>query len=369
MRNGGKLVARTLSGIAMLMIGMAAARAPGAAAQPAVDVVSATTSSAQVLILPTTVTPPHMPEGLPENVQWCEADWVQAGHGHNMHVHVFLPDGHDRMPVVIYSHGLGGSVSSGMRWTHAWMDAGIAVVHIVHNGSDASVAQGLSPVARRATLKAAATAEQLIERTQDVSEVITRINQRGSVKACDLGRIDTRHIGIAGHSFGAATAQALAGQLFPSPHGLTSLADPRIVAAIAISPAAPRGGHGLPDNPAAAARVAFGQIHVPLLSVTGTRDMSQFDPRMAPADREHLFAALPPGEAYLLVLGGASHADLSGCVSEAAVCQDMDGINATFEKVTTLFWKAMLLGDPAAAGVLKTPPPGLVRPVDTYAVR
>lgn len=364
MWNGRKSVARMLAVVAMLMIGVAAARAPGAAAQSTNDA-----ASDQVLILPSTVTPPYMPEGLPENVQWCEADWVQAGHGHNMHVHVFLPDGYDRMPAVIYSHGLGGSVSSGMRWTHAWMDAGIAVVHIVHNGSDASAAQGLPPAARSATLKAAANAEQLIERTQDVSEVITRINQRGMVKACDLGRIDTRRIGVAGHSFGAATVQALAGQMFPSPRGLTSLADPRIVAAIAISPAVPRGGHGLPDNPAEAARVAFGQIHVPLLSVTGTRDLSQFDPRMEAADREHLFEALPPGNGYLLVLGGATHADLSGCVSEAAVCQDMDGINATFEKVTTLFWKAKLLGDPGAAAMLTAPPPGLVRPADIYAAR
>jgi predicted dienelactone hydrolase len=353
----------------MLTIGVAATLAPGAAAQLAYEVPSTIAQSGQVLLFQASVTPPHMPEGLPEKVQWCEADWVQVGHGHSMHVHVFLPDGHDRMPAVIYSHGLGGSVSSGMRWTRAWMDAGIAVVHIVHNGSDAAIAQGLSPAARSATLKAAANAEQLIERTQDVSEVITRINQRGWVKACDLGRIDTRRIGMAGHSFGAATTQALAGQLFPSSRGLISLADPRIVAGIAISPAVPRGGHGLPDNPEAAARVAFGKIQVPLLSVTGTRDLSQFNPRLAATDREHLFAALPPGKAYLLVLGGATHADLSGCVSEAAVCQDMDGINATFEKVTTLFWKAMLLGDPGAAAMLMAPPPGLVRPVDIYAVR
>ena len=39
-------------------------------------------------------------------------------------------------PVIIYSHGLGGSRAGGEVWGRAWADAGFVVVHVQHAGSD-----------------------------------------------------------------------------------------------------------------------------------------------------------------------------------------------------------------------------------------
>ena len=81
------------------------------------------------------------------------------------------------------------------------------------------------------------------------------------------GRLDLGRIGVAGHSFGAHTALAVAGMLLVGPDGRElSLADSRVKAAIIMSPPAPR-------RPGLAGAI-YAPIHIPCLHLTGTRDES-----------------------------------------------------------------------------------------------
>jgi hypothetical protein len=221
----------------------------------------------------------------------------------------------------------------------------------------------VSPPDRIAALKAAATAPQLIARVGDVRFAVDRITAGGNSGGCDLGRLDPGRIGLAGHSFGAATVQAVAGQRYAAAGG-RSIGDPRIIGFIALSPSAPKDG-GDPG-------FAFAQVTRPFLSVTGSRDASPLDPGLTPASRQAVFAGLPPGNAYLLVAGDADHAILSGSDEGRAMHStgtDDAGVDRVVEQVTTLFWRATLLGDAAAARRLKALPPAMLPVGFTYTAK
>ncbi|PZN93266.1 MAG: dienelactone hydrolase [Alphaproteobacteria bacterium] len=248
-----------------------------------------------------------------------------------------MPAGGGKVPLVLFSHGLGGDTSGGTLWATAWAARGLAVIQMQHAGSDVAVYRDApTPADVPARVRAAATAEQLLARVGDARFVLNEATRRPREGACNLARIDPDRIGFAGHSMGAWTAQALAGQRWG---GGVTLADRRIRAAIALSPSAPFVGD---------AGDAFGKIGMPFLSITGSEDGA---PALAPAEvrvaaeaqRTAPYRAMPPGEKYLLVFAGADHMVFSGNARRAARPVDPH-VKAVTAAATTAFWGATLLG-------------------------
>lgn len=269
----------------------------------------------------------------------CEAQWRDDSRQRTVPVRIRMPAGSDRVPLILFSHGLGGGLDAGTRWAQAWVAAGFAVIHLQHPGSD------LAGV-RQAGLRGAMTAEQLVARGQDVRFVLDRAIAGGREGACDLGRIDRTRIGMAGHSFGAQTTLAVAGMRAPG--GAAPLADPRIRAAIALSPQ---------PSMALGDAEAFGAIRMPFLSITGTKDALPWLNQVTAADRERPFRAMAPGDKYLLVLAGGNHGDFGGRAPGAPRFMRSEGgdearIAPIVIDATTLFWRATLRDDRAAATAL-----------------
>ena len=259
-----------------------------------------------------------------------------------------MPAGAGRAPLILFSHGLGGSLDGGTVWGKAWADAGFVVIHLQHPGSDGSILRGAWG-RFGATLKAAMTGDQLRARVADASFVLDRLTAlerqgRGREGACLLSRIDLGHVGMSGHSFGAHTTQALAGQVFPA-MGAAG-ADRRIAASIAFSPSPPQGG---PDAQAMAGIVR------PFFSITGTADTTRVLPGVTAADRERPFRAMPPGGKYLLVLKDATHADLGGNPAGMRRPQADARVSRIVIDATTAFWRWTLLGDARAKAALDSP--------------
>lgn len=260
----------------------------------------------------------------------CDAHWHDAARDRDVPVRVRMPAGNGKAPVILFSHGLGGSLDGGTNWAVAWAEAGFVVVNLQHPGSDRSIlGQG--------SIAAAMAPRQLVARVDDVHFVLDELARRSREGACDLRRIDLAHIGMSGHSFGAHTTQAIAGQRFPV-GGIA--ADPRVKAAVAFSPSPPMRGSDAQ---------AFGVVAVPFLSITGTEDAAPITPNITAKDRERPFRAMPPGGKYLLVLAGANHMmfnaqdGLRGPTSTAT-----PHIRDTVIAATTLFWRWALLGDAEA---------------------
>jgi predicted dienelactone hydrolase len=272
-------------------------------------------------------------------ITMCDAVWLDATRARSVPVRIRIPAGNGKIPVILFSHGLGGSLDAGAIWAHAWAESGFAVINLQHAGSD-------SAIFGRPGFRSALSSEQLIARARDVQFVLSELGRRPFEGQCELARIDERRVGLAGHSFGAQTVQAVAGQSFPS-RIEPPLFDPRIRAAIGLSPSPPLFG---------SAEAAFATVRIPFLSITGTADELPTVTPITARQRQEPFRLMAPGDKFLLVLEGGTHAMFAGQNIRGMI----DGIPTphirdTVIAISTAFWKAMLENDKPALRWLQNP--------------
>jgi len=272
-------------------------------------------------------------------VTLCEGVWLDPVRSRSVPVRIRLPAGTGKVAVILFSHGLGGSLDAGAIWAHAWAEAGFAVVNLQHPGTD-------SAIFGKRGFRAALNGEQLISRARDVQFVIGELGRRVIEGRCDLTRIDQARIGMAGHSFGAQTVQAIAGQTLAFTVE-PPLSDPRVRAAVGLSPSPPLAG---------SAESAFATIRIPFLSITGTEDAVPFVTPITARQRQEPFRLMPPGEKFLLVLDGGTHEMFAGqTVRTMLNGEPTPHIRDTVIAVTVAFWRAMLDDDKAALRWLRSP--------------
>ncbi len=271
----------------------------------------------------------------------CDAVWHDAARNRDIPVRIRLPDGTAKVPVVLFSHGLGGDVNGGTRWATAWAAGGIATIHIQHPGSDSSLwDKAMTPPQVIDALKTGMTVDQFFARIADVKFVLAAVAAHPKEGACDTARLDTAHAGVAGHSFGAVTTQALAGQHF---NGAPVFLEPGFKAAIAFSPSTPVQG---------TAAEGFGGLALPFMSVTGTGDAVPDLSSQSAASRTEPYAAMPPGGKVLLVFEGSDHLVFGGHAMRRAPFPADAHIQAVVPEATTMFWRWQLLGDAKAGAWL-----------------
>jgi predicted dienelactone hydrolase len=251
--------------------------------------------------------------------------------GRDIPVLVYLPASGDPAPVVLFSHGLGGSRTGNAFMGRHWSARGYVAVFLQHPGSDTSVWERLPARQRMAAMQRAASAESFLSRVRDVPAVLDQLARWNVDESHRLrGRFDLSRVGMSGHSFGAVTTQAVSGQT--AARGLISYTDVRIKAAIAFSPSSPRLGD--PTQ-------TFGRVAIPWMLMTGTNDVSVIGDQTVES-RLAVFPALPPGSKYELVLDKAEHS----AFTERALPGDTEARNPNHHRVilalSTAFWDAYL---------------------------
>lgn len=239
-------------------------------------------------------------------VEVVRYDWFDAKRDRQLPVKIYFPKSGDApFPVIIFSHGLGGSREGYEYLGRCWASHGYVSVHLQHPGSDAAVLRGTNAAEIVANLRrAAATAENAVNRPLDVSFAIDQLQSLNREQPQLEHRLDLDRIGMAGHSFGAFTSLAIAGEIFGIPGGKEiSFADPRVKAAVVMSPPVPVNKSGLDRD--------FGKIKIPCMFMTGTEDFSPVgDTR--PADRRLPFDHIRGADEFLLTLKGGDHMVFSG---------------------------------------------------------
>ncbi len=259
------------------------------------------------------------------------------GRGREIPIRVYLPTQKTPQPVVLFSHGLGGSREGSSYLGKHWAVRGYVAVFLQHPGSDTSVWRDKPKAERMAAMRQAAGLENFMLRVKDVPAVLDQLQRWNRAERHPLaGRMDLEHVGMSGHSFGAVTTQAVSGQ--SAMGGMVSFADPRIKAAIVMSPSSPRRG-----DP----KQAFAAVKIPWLLMTGTKDISPIgDADMK--SRLAVFPSLPPGGKYELVLDRAEHS----AFTDRPLPGDVEKRNPNHHRVilalSTAFWDAWLRGDAAA---------------------
>jgi predicted dienelactone hydrolase len=258
--------------------------------------------------------------------------------GRDIPLRIYLPAAKAPAPVVIFSHGLGGSREGSPYLGEHWSARGYVVVFLQHAGSDEAVWKDIAAGQRMAALKKAANLQNAILRFKDVPAVIDQLEKwnRSSDSAL-AGRLDLKRIGMSGHSFGAVTTQGVSGQR--TARGDARFTDKRIKAALAMSPDSARHG-GDPSQ-------LFGGVTIPWMLMTGTRDAALVG-NADMASRLAVFPALPPGGKYELVLDGAEHSAFGA----RALPGDKERRNPNHHRsilaLSTAFWDAWLREDAVA---------------------
>lgn len=272
-----------------------------------------------------------------EPVARYDETWRDPARSRDVPIRVYLPAATKPAPLVLFSHGLGGSRQNNVFLGERLARRGYVALFVQHPGSDESVWRGVRPVEVMSHMRSAASSSNLKLRAEDVRFAIDEALRRANDPADRLSRrIDAKRIGVSGHSFGAMTSQVAGGMALPVVG--TSWADPRVRAIVAYSPSPPRG-----SNP----ETAFGKVDRPWLLLTGTEDDSPIQD-MDPGERRTVFAALPSGSKYECVLWGAEHS----AFSERALRGDRNQRNPNHHRamlgLTVAFWDAYLKEDASA---------------------
>jgi dienelactone hydrolase len=255
-------------------------------------------------------------------------------------IKIYLPDATAPTPIILYSHGLGGSREESSYLAKHWAARGYTVVYHQHPGSDIDIWKNI-PERRRfkrfMAMKKGISYQNFILRVEDVDRVLEQLDKWNQTEGHELeGRLDLKKVGMSGHSFGARTAQAVGGQAFTESND--KFTNSRITAALLMSPSSPKGS----------SKDAFGTVSIPWMLMTGTNDTAPFGRNSDATTRLTIFPALPSGGKYELVLYNAEHL----AFTDHALKDSSEPRNPNHHKVilglSTAFWDAYLREDDAA---------------------
>jgi dienelactone hydrolase len=249
----------------------------------------------------------------PHKVQSLLLDWVDPARDNRaVPVKVYFPAPEHAsaapasLPIIIFSHGLGGSREGYTYLGEHWASQGYVVIHPQHLGSDTEVWKGQKEPLK-AMRESIRDPQNALNRPKDVTFIIDQLALLNTSEGPLKGRLDTTRIGIGGHSFGAFTTLSSAGQTLMGPLGRSmNLGDKRIKSAIAMSPQPP--SKPLPDD---RLHEPYDTITIPLLHMTGTQDKSVVSDT-TPEQRRIPFDNTNNAPAYLLTLTGGDHMVFSG---------------------------------------------------------
>jgi dienelactone hydrolase len=233
----------------------------------------------------------------PAPYEVLEWDWADTKRQRPVPVRLYWPNGAptgDGVPLVVFSHGIGGSRRGYRYLGEHWSSHGIASLHLQHVGSDRHVWFG-NPLGLIGRLQDAAQEREAIERPRDVSFALDQLLAGGFGE-----RIDRRRIAAAGHSYGANTTLLAAGARVERHGRVVDLHDERLAAAIVLS-APPFYGEADPSR-------ILAPVRLPTLHITATGDVIRIPGYWSgPEDRIAVYEAVGSPRKALAVFDGGSH--------------------------------------------------------------
>lgn len=295
-------------------------------------------------------------------------EWKDTARNRTIPVKLYLPkDMTKPSPVVVFSHGLGGSREAATYLGNYWAEHGYVGVFIQHPGSDESFWKP-SVTSRNPNVnqlmgkfrETLADPSHALNRVNDVHFVLDRLEKINAGDPNLKGKLNLKEIAIAGHSYGSWTALSASGQRFFSKgaSGFSS-GDERIKAAIYLSPTAPARG----QDPA----YVYGSIAIPGMHFTGTLDLSPVNDTKA-SDRRIAFDNISKSDQYLIILNGADHGVFGGRKRFMPKPSDEKHQEVT-ERLSTAFLDAYLKNDSNAKEWLAKSAPSYVKPFGTYEMK
>lgn len=293
---------------------------------------------------------PSTDHRLPFKVLLKKGEFVDLSrNGRTVPYKIYYPENPgEKLPVIIWSHGYGGNRDGAGFISRYIAGQGYTIVHLTHPGSDSSLWEGKKIHPWEVLKKTPLTQAMALDRFRDVPFAVDQL-QEWAQQNPDVGAaMDFSKLGMSGHSFGAMTSQAMAGQLFQDEEGvLRSFADDRFKAGILYSPVPIRElTHEKPEPH------IYGPIKLPLFHMTGTDDDSPLE-GFNYKRRVAVYDYSGPADKYLKILNKGDHMVYNGTRGQLEV-NPLRPQHEELIKVSSLaFWDAYLKDDKNALEWLK----------------
>ncbi len=239
-------------------------------------------------------------------------------------------------PVVIWSHGLGGTRDGAGFIGRHLAAQGYIHIHIQHDGTDDSLWRGMPGHPWDNIRKATIPWETVRNRYLDVHYALKSLDVMNAQDPFYKGKLDMGRMGMSGHSFGALTTQIMAGQ--PAGRGTyEDLSSDRFVSGILYSPI-PTFAHqtGGADN--------YKHIKIPLLHMTGTHDQSPVE-NFGYERRIEVFSGAGHDTQHMFVINGGDHMVYNGSRGQLPSHGDIDRHQELIAIIAHAWWDATLKGD------------------------
>ena len=268
--------------------------------------------------------------------------------GKDLHVRVFYPNEAGKYPVIVFSHGAGGSQSCCDGLTRHWATHGYVTIQPTHDDSAVQRRnQGEENIRFMQAVREALKKPALWEsRPRDISYVLDALPSLENRVPGLAGKMDAERVGVGGHSMGSYTTEAIAGALVDLPgHTGRNFADSRVKAVLCLSPQGP-GQFGLNER-------SFDQVALPYMGMTGSLD--SLGAVASPAWHKVPFERSQPGDKYHVLIEGANH--MSFITPRTLLPSHAKQGGDTFDYTNSAalaFWDAYLKGDARAKAYLQS---------------
>jgi dienelactone hydrolase len=242
-----------------------------------------------------------------------------------------------KLPVIIWSHGLGGTRDGAGFIARYLARFGYVIVHVQHHGTDSFLWEGKAGHPWDNIRNAKIPRKTALQRYQDIPFALKCLEEGRDLSPALQADMDLEKIGMSGHSFGAGTTQIMAGQTLGRGRRLYQFKESRFKAGIVYSP--------IPSfNRSDAGTTIYGGIDIPLFHMTGTDDFSPVD-ETGYEKRLEVYENVSKAAQHLFVLEDGDHMIYSGSRGQLGNTDNRERYEQLIMLSSLAFWDSYLRND------------------------